>query len=613
MKLANVLNHINLFEKNSFLRVIDNIISDKPKNFKEIDKILKQTDGQLKNADIQSVEEVLNLIENEFCFCINEELTNTTSHLDILIDIIIRDGNSLMKREWLLKLYEKEVRNIKSKLKQFAELLDSDNEDGRINFYRIYKQCLTTAYNNDLKNNLESKITKDEQSILSTLAKGLELSHEEVKLINYTVIPLKKLDIDEIIKYLTKIGVVLYSRKNHQVFVPDEVVRTLRKVRGKELPDKIFRRVLKQLKDSQINLLCRKHNIDWKLDRDAKIKEIIKEGISFTNAMLKGIHKDGINKTEKRAVLNNLVDKKLKIETHIKGTSLESKLEHLILYFDSSERDGSLSISIHGYDKLLLDLKEDLSKLDKVIRSEFELQDNIDIDAKTLLEHNIKPKDILYLLDDDQIKKFCEQRSVSIRGNEVNNILSEYKDTKNLLIENYHSIAERDLNALKEKGINIKESELGIKFEELTKNLFSELGFNIDNTLRKGLNNSKNKVDIIINLGDSELIIIECKSKKDKTYNKYSGVSRQVKAYKELAERNDYTVKKSFIISPAFSEDFVRECSLDFELNLSLITAESLINIHQAFKESRFDEFPINLFMRDVLIDGERTIKALER
>ncbi len=306
MKLELILNYLNSFEKNSFLKNIDNIISEKPKNYKEVEKILNQLDGHIKNADNRSVAEVLSLVEDEFSEFINQELLSTTSQLDILIDIIIRDGNSLMKREWLGKLYEKEISNIKSKIKVFGQLFESeDAKDPRVRDYVVYKECLKTAFHNDKENNQENKITSDEQSILTTLARNLELSHEEIKLINYLIVPLKKLDIDDIIKYLTSVGVIFYSRKNYQVYVADEIVRILRKIRGKVVPDKVFRRVLKQLKDSQINQLARKHNIDRKLDRAGKIREIIKEGISFSGALKNGIFKDDISKTDRKAVLND--------------------------------------------------------------------------------------------------------------------------------------------------------------------------------------------------------------------------------------------------------------------------------------------------------------------
>jgi len=84
--------------------------------------------------------------------------------------------------------------------------------------YLIYQSCVKTAYQNDISNNREPKITDDELSILLTLAKKLELSQEENKLINYMIVPVKQLDIDTIINNLKNIGVVFYSKKHNTIF-----------------------------------------------------------------------------------------------------------------------------------------------------------------------------------------------------------------------------------------------------------------------------------------------------------------------------------------------------------------------------------------------------------
>ena len=613
MKLEIILNYLNSFEKNSFLKNIDSIISSKPKNYKQIEKILNQLDGQIKNADNKSVTDVLSLVEDEFSELIKQEFLNTTSQLDILIDIIIRDGNSLMKREWLGKLYEKEIQKIKAKLKNFKQLFEEEQKDTRIRDYVIYKECLITAYHNDKENNQESKITTDEQSILITLAKQLDLSHEEIKLINYLIIPLKKLDIDEIIKYLSSIGVIFYSRKNYQVYVADEVIRILRKIRGKEVSDKAFRQILKQLKDSHINLLSRKHNIDRKLDREDKIKEIIKEGISFSGALKNGIFREDVTKTDRKAYLNELVEKKLKIDEKLKGSTMEAKLENLIAYFENREKDGSIMISVSGYEKLLIDLGKSVRGLKKLVKGEFELQEEEVLGAKFLLQYNIRPTDVLYLLDDTAIKEFCQKHSISTRGNEVQNILQQYKDVENLYIENYESIARRDLYQLRENGLDIKEAELGLKFEDVTKSILKKLGFNVNDQLKGTLNTSKDKADIILDEGGGNIVIIECKSIKEKGYNKYSSVSRQVKSYRVNAEKKNYVVKKIFIVAPEFTDDFINECTLDYESNLSLITAETLLSIYDAFKENNISSLPLSLLMRDVLIDKDRVIKSIRK
>lgn len=613
MKLEQILNYVNSFEKNPFLKVIDSIISNKPKEHKEIDRILNELDGQIKNADNKSVAQILNLVEDEFADHIKEEFLNTTSQLDILIDIIIRDGNSLMKREWLGKLYDKEIQKIKKRIKSFEKSFDEEDKDPRNRDYVIYNKCLETAYKNDREHNQESKITRDEQSILNTLASSLELSHEEIKLINYLIVPLQKIDVDDIIKYLSSTGVIFYSRKNHQVYVADEVIRILRKIRGKDVSEKVFRKVLKKLKDSHINQLARKHSIDRKLSREEKIKEILSEGITLTSALINGIFRDDVNKTERRATINELIEKRLRIDEKIKGASLEAKVENLITYFKNREKDGALTISVNGYEKLLKDVKGHIPKLNSIVREEFELQEEDVLKAKLLLMYNIRPSDVLYLLTDDEVKDFCNAQSISIRGNEIQNILDEYKDVENLFIENYELIARRDFNSLQENGLDVKEAEIGVKFEEVTKSILKKLGFNVDDDLRDSVNTSKDKADIILNEGDNSLIIIECKSIKEKGYNKYSSVARQVKSYKNNAEKKGYEVMKIFIVAPEFTDEFINDCTLDYESNLSLITADTLIEIYNVFKEFGHKSLPISLLMRDVLIDKERVLKSLEK
>lgn len=612
MQVSEILNLVNTFEKNNFLRVVDQIISEKPKNHKKIDKILSEIDGQIKNADNLSVENVFNLVSDEYKSCIQSEFQTATNQLDLIVDILIRDGNSLMSREWLLKLYEKELKSIKSKVKELASLMNSD-DDERVRDYNIYRSCVQVAFTNDETNNRDKKITSDEQSILTALITGLELSHEEVKLINYSVIPLKKLEIDDLISFLVKAGVIFYSKKSYQIYVPDEIISILRAIRGKEVPDKIFKRALKALKASQINLVARKHNIPFKLSTEEKIKAIIAEGINFTNLLVNGIHKPGTSKTEKKKVLAGLIEQGLKITDRIPGASLEDKMNSLVTYLNEKDSEDNISISLHGYNKLLSDLDQSIKKFATTIRNEFELQGTVELDGATLLQHGLKPLDILYTLPDATIIDFCASKSISTRGDEIHNILDAYRDVKNLYLENFIHISNRDVNALKANNIDIKEADLGLQYEDLTKHIFQDLKLNVDEKLKSKLNTTKDKIDILVNLGNDEVIIVECKTKKDRKFSTYSSASRQIKAYKSLAEKNGYRVVKTFIVAPSFSDDFINECGLDYDLNLSLITSEALIEIHSAFKASTLEEFPYKILLRDVLIDSNRVVRSISK
>lgn len=616
MKLEKILDNVNSLEKNSFIKIVDTIKSSNPKNSKEIDKVLSDS-TELKNADSINIVKVFELIKTEFAETVKAEFVNTTSQLDILIDIIIKDGNCILKQNWLAKLYEKELDTIKKRTQQLKEQLESEKSDideYRKRDYDIYKSCVQTAYNNDLNCNRDTKITDDELSILLTLAKKLELSQEEIKLINYLIIPPKKMDIDSLITSLKNIGVIFYSKKNNLVYVADEVVKVLRKIREKEVADKYYRRVLKTFKEPQVNLVCRKHNIDTKeVDYEGKIKSIIKEGISFSSLLKNAMHKEGTNLTDKKKAITDLWENGLKIDAPLRGFTIEEKIDNIIAYFDYLERDEKVGISVEGYEKLLFDLNEVLPTFYPTVLKELEMPEETVLNSNNLLDFNIKPRDILDILPAEALKTFVAEKKLKSRGDIVQNILDAYKDAENLMIENFENIGFRNLAALRDNGIIVKESELGLKFEEITKSIFEKLGFDVDEKLKKKLNTAKDKIDILLNLGNNEVIIIECKTVKESGYNKFSSVSRQIKSYVELAKGNGYTVVKSLLVAPDFSDDFINDCDLEFEINLSLITASSLVSILEGFRNSKHKQFPYQLLLKDVLIKEERILKAISK
>jgi hypothetical protein len=615
MKLEKILGQLNSFEKNQFLKVITGIIETPPKKTDEIDKILINSDKDLKKVDNLNIVTVFNLIEDEFTDYINSRFIEVDSQLDILIDILIRDGNCILSRDWFNKLYEEEIKSLKLKILEFqsdAESEKSSIDSNRIRDYKIYKNCVSTAYTNDQKRNQDMKITWEEQTILHTLSETLELSQEEIKLINYSVINIEKQDIEQIINDLRNLGILFYSKNTLKVYIADEIVRVLRKIRGKEVANKYFRRVLNQLKEPQLNYICRKHHIDWKKPIDEKIKSILQEGISFKSILTEDIFKENTKLSEKKAVVSELIEKDL-CYPHIKGITLDEKVQNLINHFELSDKDDKINISIDGYDKLLVDLDEVIPETKLYIKQEFGLQDDEILNSSYLLDYNIKPKDILDLIPDQKIKDFCEKMSIKVRGNLAINIIEKYKDAENLYIENYNLIAFRDINGLKSNGIIIKEGDMGVKFEDVTKSIFEKLGLPVDDKLRKSLNNAKNKIDIVLNLGNNELILVECKTVKDSGFNKFSSVSRQIKAYIEIAQFKGFRVIKSLLIAPEFSEDFEKECREEFELNLSLITAQTLANILNGFKNTRHKQFPYQLLMKDVLISEDWVLKAISK
>lgn len=614
MKLEKILDKLGSLEKNSFIKIIDNIISKNPKNIKEIEKIMISADKGLKSVDNQNVSNIFELTSNDFSKHIECEFQEVASQLDILIDIIIRDGNCIIKQDWFSRLYENEIKNLNTKIKSLNS--DFENEKSELTAerkrdYRIYKSCLATAYKNDIVNNRDAKITSDELSIILTLSKELALSQEEIKLINYTILPIKKLDVNELINSLKNLGVIFYTKKDNTIYVADEMVRLLRRIRKKEVAEKFSRRTLKLLREPIINQIAKNHNIDRKLSYSQKIEEIIKEGVSFISLLSTEIYKDGITLTEKKKTLNELCEKGLNINT-LKGNTLEDKINSLIEHFENLEKDEKVGISLDGFEKLLTELNQSLPKLNMQLKDHYEFQEEYVLNASFLIDYNIKPRDILDLITKEDLSKFIKDNGIKQRGEDLLNIIEHYKDVENLYLENYENVGFRNLNLLKDNGISIKESELGLKFEELTKVIFKGLGFNVDDKFKNQLNTTKDMIDILLNLGNNEVIIVECKTSKEKGYNKFSAVSRQLKSYQNLALKNNLRIVKILLIAPEFSDDFVTDCEMDTEMNLSLITASTLLKIFDSFKSSKYQEFPHVLF-RDILINEDRILKALSK
>ena len=130
MKTRKILDKLGSIEKNAFIKVIDNIISKQPTEHKEIDCILSSVDHKgLKSVDNQNISKIFALTKQEFLGYIQDEFQNTASQLDILVDILIRDGNCILSRDWFSRLYEKELKTIKTKVKTLQTAIKNDKSD----------------------------------------------------------------------------------------------------------------------------------------------------------------------------------------------------------------------------------------------------------------------------------------------------------------------------------------------------------------------------------------------------------------------------------------------------------------------------------------------------
>jgi len=616
MNLLKVLSKVNQIEKISFLKILDSFCVESRKITPQVDQILTQSANQLKNVDDENIVKLFNLLKDKYASHIEKSIKFSDYQLDIIIEIFVRDGNQIMSREWFNKLYTQAVADLKSNIKTILSQMDKENGDlsqQRKRDYIIYRNCVRIAYENDLIKNREQRLSWEEKTILNTLSKSLELSNEEERSIAYTVLPLEKHNVDDIISELKDSGIIFYNRKSNTLFAPDEIIWLIRDLLEIKMPNKYLRRILRHLNDPEINLIARKHNIDRKLSRNGKIKEIIKQGLNISNLLTSGIFSEKIQKADRAKRIQNLMVKDLNVNLLVYGRSLEDKVENLIKYFNELEKDETKSLSRDGFETYLKQLKESIPDINNRIKDEFELQDEDVMFSEVLTDYHIGPRDVSYLLTRKELVDFCKKYGIKSRGNLVYNIINSYRDITDLYLENFECVGCRDLQTLREKGLTVRESELGSLYEELTKDIFKKLGFNVDEKLRRELSTSRAKMDILLNLGGKDLIIVECKSVKDKDYNKFTAVSRQLKSYKNACKKKGYHVSQVVIVSNEFTEDFISECEYDYELSISLITSNGLVKILDGLKESTLTELPVRLLLKDGILNEDRIVNVLNR
>lgn len=616
MKLERILERLNSLEKGQFLKIINNLSAEE-KNNPKLEAILSRADSNLKNADALQVTQAFEALSDRYVDFVMEDYSKVSSQLDILLNIITRDGNCILRLDWFAKLYEEEIKKQKKAIEAFKEDVNADKpsmDASRVRDYKVFAACLRTAYFNDSASNFSPKITSDEQSILDSLAKALELSLDERTMIKYAVLGIKKNNnIDDVVSELKEKGLIFLSKKSNVLYVADEIVSLARKIRGREVADKYFRRVLLQMKEPQINMICRKHGIDVKLPYNEKIEQIISSGVSFSDVLKEDIHKPDVKLIDKKKAITAFCDEKLGITPSIKGATLDDKVDNLIAFFAKQYSDEKIGISSGGYERMLLDLETFVKGASKTIRSTFQIQEDDVMHGDFLSDYNIMPRDVLELFSSEALSELCTAREIKTRGNIVENILAAYKDTEDLLVENYESIGFRDINTLKENGIAISEADLGTTFEDVTKYIFGQLGLEVDEKLRKKLNTDKDKMDILIRTGEQSVVLVECKTVKENGYNKFSSISRQVKAYKTLLEKNDYQVDKIIIVAPDFSEDFVADCGDEYSLPITLLKAGALASIYKTVKETGTNRFSLQMISRDILVQEDRILRALKK
>ncbi|MDW6004527.1 hypothetical protein [Vibrio mangrovi] len=612
MKLNQVLNHTNQVERSKFVNCIDKLCQDN-KDDSELAKQLEKIDGQLKAASGNEINELFSLVKKHFRKYVIEQVSIGGPQSSLLVNILARDGNCIATIPWIEHLYAKEYSKIDKLSNSLIEEIESTefSDFDRLNRLDIYRDCMRTAFNNDLKLNRTAKISEDERSVLNVLAQRLGLSREEINAIEHSIDHIPELGIDSALEYLRENGIIMINRRRSEVMVADEIVEILHDVLGKEIHDKYVLRILRSLSDAELSSVLKNHGYKIRgINRQEKIATIAHSGLSIRNILINDIHADNATQNQRKERIKQLMeDMDLDIERI--GSRLQDRIDVLIDYLKYSEENEFNLLSVSGYKELLDSLsRADLNVEDR-IRADFEIENKETLDPERLKSLGITPLDILYLYSNDEIRTIRNDMGLPRRGNPRSQIIDSFASANDRLIENYHLLATRDIQALHDAGIDIKEADIGIKFEEITRSILEQLDMNVDEDLRKDINTAKDKADIIISLDNDDVIIGEAKSFKNGQFSKYSTTSRQVKAYVKRCETNGHRVAQVLIIAPAFSKDFIDAADMDTEINISLLEASGLQKILAAYKQRKNPNFSPKLLTKGGLLKAELISKSI--
>jgi len=617
MKLEQVLSVLNQVEKTKFINCLDRICNLNS-NYAALSK------DKMRGATNNEVTELFKSVEAEFTVFITEQLSMAGPAVSLLVNILSRDGNCIAKQDWVKSLYAEEHNKLDTLSKTIEDLVANASFEDFDHNYRLktFKACLEVAFFNDKKSNRQSQITDDERSVLNKMAEYLKISRDEVSAVEHLSNPIEHTNqvVSVALEALREIGLVFINRKTNEVLIPDEFVEILNRKQGKEIADKHLRRILRCLSDSELsNILKRYGKTTRGVARSEKIYTIIHSGIKVRAILENDIFSDKETQNARKDRLKNLIDE-LSISASRLGTTLAERIDIILNALNNSLHEEFNGISASGYKEMYETLLNEFKgvdesgnpeNLDKRLQRVFELEPTESLSTEMLRALSITPNDILFLLSNDEIRDVRDTLGLSKRGVPRAVLLQAFVNANDKLIENYELLAARDLQALRSIGLEISEAEIGVKFEEATKTIFENIGLNVDEDLRKSINTTKDKIDILISISNSDVIVVEAKTFKNGDFTKYSTTSRQVKSYVNRCESQGKTVIQTLIIAPSFSNDFIESASVDTDINISLLTAAGLKKIHDAYKAKKKPNFSAKLLTKGGVLKADLIAKKI--
>jgi hypothetical protein len=108
MKLNQVLSIVNQVEKSKFIKNLDKLYFDAAKSNKKLAKRIDNIDGQIKNASGSEITQLYSAVRDFFRVSVKEQIMMNSAQINLLVNILSRDGNCVARISWIESLYAKE-------------------------------------------------------------------------------------------------------------------------------------------------------------------------------------------------------------------------------------------------------------------------------------------------------------------------------------------------------------------------------------------------------------------------------------------------------------------------------------------------------------------------
>ena len=153
-------------------------------------KTIENIDGQIKNASGSEITQLYYAVRDFFKVAVKEQILMNSTQINLLVNILSRDGNCVARISWIENLYVKEWNSLQllaEELKGEITENKSSTVTNRAKALSTYHASMTEAYINDKRINRDSKVTDDERGILNVLSFQLVLTTDECAAIEHLV------------------------------------------------------------------------------------------------------------------------------------------------------------------------------------------------------------------------------------------------------------------------------------------------------------------------------------------------------------------------------------------------------------------------------------------